>query len=218
MVDAKAIQQALDKLKQSTERVKFNQTVDLIITLKDIDLKKPDQQVDFFTSLPHGKGKDVKVAGLVGSDLIDAAKKELDFALSDSDFAQFASKKSDVKNMASTYDYFVAQANVMPKVAQSFGRILGPRNKMPNPKAGCVVPPKTSLTQVKERLQKMVRISARKDPHIQVAVGTQNMDAQQIIENITEAYNQTVAHLPQGINNVKKVLVKLTMSKVERVA
>jgi len=217
MVETKAVQEALVKLKESSAGIKFDQRVDMIVTLKDIDLKKPEQQVDFFTSLPNDTGRPTKVFGFVGSELVDEAKKELDSSISDADFQTFAANKAQVKKIAGEYDYFIAQANVMPKVAQFFGRVLGPRNKMPNPKAGCVVPPKVQLGPIKKRLEKTVRVAVRKAPHVQVAVGSQNMAPEQIAENINEVYSQLVAHLPQGINNIKRVYVKFTMSKVERV-
>lgn len=217
MVETKALTQALQKVKESTFHIKFNQTYDLIITLKDLDLKKPDQQVDIFVTLPHSKGKINKVCGLVGSELIDESKRELDMTLSDGEFQQFTASKAKLKALANEYDFFIAQANVMPKVAQFFGRALGPRGKMPNPKAGCVVPPKAQLAPIKKRLERTLRVSAKTSPNIQVPVGAQDMDAQQVIENIKEVYAQVLANLPQGVNNIKRVYLKLTMSATERV-
>ena len=81
-------------------------------------------------------------------------KKSLDAAFETHDFDQFKDNASKIKKLAGEYDFFVAQANIMPQVATVFGKVLGPRGKMPNPKAGCVVPPKSQLGPLKERLGK----------------------------------------------------------------
>lgn len=206
---------ALETLKKEAKERKFDQSYDIIVTLKDIDLKKTDNQLDFYFKVPHGLGKDNKVCGLVGPELIDDAKKILDKAIIQDDFASL--DKKQIKKLAREYDYFVAQANVMTKVAAAFGRIFGPRGKMPNPKAGCVVPPKADLAGVKANLASTIRLKTKNFPMIQGKVGNTSMDEKDIIENINATYESIVHHLPQEKNNVKAVYLKLSMSKAVKV-
>lgn len=191
---------------------KFSQSVDLIINLMGLDIKKNDQQVDFFLTLPHSKGKSNKVCGLVGPELHDEAKKTLDKAIESHDFAEYKDVKK-IKALAKEYDFFIAQANIMPQVATVFGKVLGPRGKMPNPKAGCVVPPKAVLGPVKERLERTVRVSAKTSLSIKLSVGVETQDPKEIAANIDAIYNELVHHVPQGKHNVKNMLLKLTMGK-----
>jgi len=161
--------------------------------------------------LPKPKGKTTKVCALVAPELGDQAKKVMDNTVMLKDFDKYATNKKLTKKLANNNDFFVAQANIMPKVATAFGRVLGPKGKMPNPKAGCIVPPNANLKAVYEKLQKTVKISGKKAPLVQTVVGNEDSTLNDLAENIKYVYNNLVHHLPQGENNVKSVYIKLTM-------
>ncbi len=209
-MDVNSIVEAIKKAKESSKKRNFSQSFDLIVNLKDLDMKRPEHQVDFFIQLPHGKGKPIKVAGLIGPELIDEAKANLDFFVLQDDFDKFADKKKQ-KKLADEYDFFLGQANLMTKIAAVFGRTLGPRAKMPNPKAGCVVPPKIALKPLVDRLKKTIRVSAKTQPILQVMVGHEKMDDKQVAENFFAVYNQLLSVLPNGKQNIRNVALKLTM-------
>ncbi len=209
-MDTKLVQDAVEKLHTEYKR-NFIQSYDLVVVLKDLNLKKPDEQVDFFASLSKPVNKKVKVCGLVGPELIEESKEHLDHTITLSEFESLS--KLDIKKIADEYDYFVAQATIMPKVAATFGRTLGPRNKMPNPKSGCVVPPKASLKPLHEQLQNTVRVKTKNALMVQARVGTEEMDVLDITENISVLYDSIIHHLPKEENNVQSVYIKKTMSK-----
>ncbi len=211
-MDKKQIITTLGKLRSETKERKFTQTVELIINLKDINLKNPDEQVEFFVTLPKPFGKK-KICAIVGGELLEEAKKVCDFVITQGDLDTYKKDKKSSKKLATTYDYFIAQANIMGQIAGAFGRVFGPRGKMPNPKAGCVVPPKASLQPLYDRLQNTLKVSAKKFPVIQLAVGKADMSDEDIAENILYLYSQTEHHLPKERHNVRGVLLKLTMSK-----
>ncbi len=208
-MDEKILKQAIAEL-HKTER-KFTQSYDLLFALKEVNLKKPEEQVDFYMQLPNSTNKKKKVCALVGPELVDEAKKVCDTVVALDDFASYDKKK--MRSIASSHEWFIGQANIMPKIAASWGRVLGPRAKMPNPKAGCIVPPKASLAPLYEQLQNTIRVEVKKQPNIQVMVGTQKMSEKEIIENILAVHHQVIHHLPREENNVKNVMLKLTMSK-----
>ena len=118
-----------------------------------------------------------------------------------------------LKKLSNDHDLFIAQATIMPKVATSFGRVLGPRGKMPNPKAGCIVPPNANLKPLYENLQKTLKISAKKEPLIQTYVGKEDTAEEIVIDNIKTIYTTLIHHLPNEKNNIKSIYIKYTMSK-----
>jgi large subunit ribosomal protein L1 len=187
----------------------FPQTFDIIINLRDLNLKKPDEQVDLYITLPNGLGKTRKVCGLVGPELVDESRAQLDKTITMVEFETL--DKKAIKKLTEDFDFFVAQANIMPKVAATFGRIFGPRNKMPNPKAGCVVPPKANLKPLKERLLKTVRLQAKKSLIMQAPVGTENMSDDEIVANILHVYDTVLHALPKEQNNIRSGFIKVTM-------
>jgi large subunit ribosomal protein L1 len=203
----------LKQAKEAGQGRNFKQSVDLIINLKDLDFKKPENQVDFYVTLQHNFGKKIRVCALCGPELRDEARATCDTTIQVEDFAEYQKDKKKLKALAENHDYFIAQANIMPQVATAFGRVLGPRGKMPNPKAGCVVPPKATLKPLVERLQKTVRVTAKKDPVIHLLVGKEDMQEDILGDNISFLYQQVQTHLPQEANNIKNAMVKLSMGK-----
>ncbi len=206
-----SLTKAIEELRTPENKKNFVQSFDLIINLKDLNLKKPEEQVDFFTNLKHSSDK-VKVAALVGQELYDAAQI-CDKVISQTEFDNYKKDKKAAKKIAREYDFFIAQADIMPKVAQTFGRVFGTRGKMPNPKLGTILPGKASVEPLYKKLQSTVRLSAKKTPVIQVKIGKEDMKTEEIVENANSIYDQVLHALPREKSNIKNVMLKLTMSK-----
>ena len=211
-MEKEQIQAAVQKAKDISDKRNFKQSFDLIINLKDLDLKKPEHQVDAFVTLPHSRGKKVKVCALVGAELAEQAKEIFDSVIMSDNFDKYKDKK-EVKKIANSFDFFIAQANIMPKVATAFGRVFGPRGKMPNPKSGGVVPPNANLRPLYEKLQRTVRASAKTAPLVQCAIGSEDMNPNDLVENALTVYNSLLQVLPNEKHNIKDAYIKLTMGK-----
>ncbi len=210
-MDKTEVKKALEELKKSSKKRKFSQRIELIVNLKGLTLKKPEEQVDIYVPLHFSTGKPLKIAALVGPELKEEGEKVMETCILESDFEKYQKDKKLIKKLASEHAYFVAQANIMPKVAQTFGKVLGTRGKMPNPKAGCVVPPKAALKPLHDRLQKTIHLKAKTQPTIKVAVGIEGQNEDEVADNIMTAFNALVHKLPNEENNIKNVLVKYTM-------
>lgn len=207
-------QQILNTLKivrENSKKRNFNQTIDLIINLKQLDLKKEDHKQDHFLTLPFERGKKVKVCALVNQELLKEAKTNCDHVILNEDFSKL--KKSEIKKIVNECSFFIAQANLMTEVAKTFGKILGPKGKMPNPKAGCVVPGNANLKPLIIKLQKTLRVTTKGEPIIKIPIGTEAMKDEELVENVLFVYSHLEGVLPQGKNNVKNVLLKTTMGK-----
>ena len=215
-MDKEQIQSAISKAKDTSEKRNFRQSFDLIINLKGLDLKKQEHQIDTFVTLPHARGKKVKVCALVGAELESQAKGIFDSVISSDNFDKYKDKK-EVRKVANSFDFFVAHANMMPKVAATFGRVLGPRGKMPNPKSGAVVPPNANLKPLYEKFQRTVKASAKSAPLIQCPIGTEDMSMEDIAENALTVYNSLIQALPNEKHNIRDIYVKLTMGKPVKV-
>jgi len=211
-MEEKDVLEAIKQLKESSKR-KFTQTFDLIINTKGLDLKKTENHIDLYVLLHNSIGKQIKICALVGPELMDEAKKVCDKAIMQDEFDAYAKDKKALKKLAEEYSYFIAQANIMTKVASAFGKVLGPKKKMPNPKAGCVVPPKANLKPLYDKMQKTVRISLKEIPFVQTIVGNEKMPDKEVADNVLTIYTQLLRHLPNERNNIKAVTLKLTMSK-----
>ncbi len=212
-MDKEQVKKALDELKSQPKK-KFTQSYDLIINLKNLDMKQTN--IDFFSTLHFPKGKTIKIAAFADQLLHDSAAKNCDLVIEEKDFAKYQDKKA-IKKLADSYDYFIAQAKLMPKVAATFGKILGIKGKMPNPKLGCVVPPNANLEALVKKLKLTIRMTAKKALNLQCLVGKEDQPEEQIIDNIITAYTSAVKQLPSELQNIKDVTLKLTMSKPVRI-
>jgi len=209
--------EALNKAKTESPKRNFKQSFDLVMNLTGLDMKKTEHQVDQFIQLHYQPGRKVQVCALVGPELKDAAEQAVEKVILSDDFDKYAQNKKLTKKLAAEYQFFIGQANIMPKIASAFGRVLGSRGKMPNPKAGLIVPPNANLKPLHEKLQMTVRASARVAPVLQCLIGKEDMPDDQLADNALMIYNTVINVLPNGENNVKNVFVKLTMGKPARV-
>jgi large subunit ribosomal protein L1 len=211
-MDKKNVLEALKTIRAEAKPRKFKQSVDFIVNLKDLNLKNPNDQVEFFLTVPE-QVRTKKICAIVGGELEAEAKKVCDFTITQAELEKYKNDKKAMKQLASEYDFFIAQANLMGQIAGVFGRVFGPRGKMPNPKAGCVVPPKASLQALYDRLQRTIKVSAKKFPVIQLTAGKEEMTDEQIATNILYFYDQVEHHLPKERHNVRGALLKLSMGK-----
>lgn len=215
-MDKQQVLEALKKIKADSPKRNFKQSVDLIINMKGLDMKKSEHQVNTFIPLHFSHGREIKVCALVGPELKSGAKENCDLVVTVDEFDNYKQKK-DLKKLAVSYDYFIAQATIMPKIATVFGRVFGPKGKMPNPKAGCVVPPNANLKPLVEKLRKTLRVRALDDPIVHCCVGKEDGKEEEIVDNIMTVYNSVVHALPNEANNIKNVFIKLSMGKALKV-
>lgn len=216
-MDKKEFTKAIEDLKSNSTKRNFEQSVELILNFKDIDLKKPEQQLNYFAQLTHSTGKKKKICALSGPELEEEATKVCDNTILQKDFGKYMKDVKLSKKIANEYDFFIAQANIMADIAKAFGRTLGVRSKMPNPKSGCVVPPKAKLEALYKKLQTTVHVNVRKAPYFQVLIGTEKMKTEDIADNAVVLVDSVLHHLPNEKNNLRSIHVKLTMSKPVKV-
>ena len=197
---------ALTELRKN-ESKKFKQTVDLIVNLQKFEVKKTP--LNIFVRIPN-KSKDKKIAAFFESE------SEFIDTITEIDFKKYSDKKK-LKNLVKKYDFFIAQAKLMPKVATVFGRVLGPAGKMPSPKLGILVDDsEKNVKELVERINKTIRVQT-KEPSIKVSIGKLSMKDSELIENATQVYNSILNELPNNKDNIKSVMIKSTMSKSLRV-
>lgn len=200
------LKKALEELRKQEKR-KFTQGVDLIVNLKGIDLKR--ESVNIIASVPN-KIKDKKICGFLEnkSKIIDTITKP--------EFARFRDKKT-LKKLVKDYDFFIALSGLMPAVATTFGKILGPAGKMPSPQLGIITEDDDSkIKQLIDKISKSIKIRV-KEASIKFCIGNESMKDEEIIENINAAYNSIINTLPNKSENVKNVMVKFTMSRLVKV-
>jgi len=201
----KQLKKALEELRKEKER-KFDQTLDLIVNLQKFNVKK--SQLNFLITLPH-KIKDKRIAGF-----LEVKNSNLD-TITFEEFKKYTDKKK-LKNLVNKYDFFIAQASLMPKVATTFGRVLGPAGKMPSPQLGIIMDVNDkAINEIKNKVNNILKIKI-KEASIKVAAGKYSMKDEDLIENIMAVYNSLIKELPRDKENIKNVELKFTMTKPQK--
>ena len=209
-------QEIIDAVKEAKEQAKprnFTQSIDVIINIKDLDVRKPENRFSEEVALPNGRGKEVKIGVIADGELALAAKNAgIDVVISKEDLQEFGKDRKAAKKVVNSVDSFIAQADMMPLVGRFLGRILGPRNKMPKP-----VPASARIEPLLERVQSTIKVGVKQQPSIQILVGTQDMDDEKLAENIEAVLAVLDRNLEKGRNQIKSMYIKATMGSVVRV-
>jgi len=191
-------------LVKEVNTTKFDSSVDLHIKL-GVDPKKADQAVRGTVSLPHGTGKTKKVLVLCTPDKEEAAKAAgADYAGLDEFITKIEGGWTDV-------DVIIATPSVMPKIGK-LGKVLGPRNLMPNPKTGTVT--NDVVNAVNEVKGGKIAFKVDKVGIIHASIGRVSFGADKIAENSQELINAIVKLKPSSSKGtyLKGVSMASTMS------
>jgi len=207
------ILEAVKKAKEDAKPRNFTQSIDVVINIKDLDVKKPENRIDEEVFLPQGRGKDVRIAFIADGELALQAKNAgADLVITKSDLEELGKDRKEAKRMANQYNFFVAQADMMPLVGRFLGPVLGPRKKMPKP-----VPANAKPDPIIDRLKNTVNVRIKNQPVIQALVGTEELVDERIAENIETILGILDRNLEKGRNQIKSMYVKTSMGPVARV-
>jgi len=208
------ISRALGELRKGIVKKKFTQSIDLVVRLREIDLKKPENRINEAIALPNPPEKALKVCVIASGDLGTRAKAAgADMVVGRQEIDNLAKDKKGARKLAQEYDFFIAEAPLMPLVGRALGSFLGPRGKMPTP-----VPPNAAIDQIIANHRKMVRVRMREQPVLQCRVGTEAMPDEKLVENIQAVVSRIEQKLERGFKNIGEILVKGTMSKPVKIS
>ncbi len=205
---------AVQEMKKSSPRRGFKQSVELIVKFRDFDVKKSEGRITETIELPNPIEKPIKGCVIATGDLAVRAKAGgADLILGREDLDKLSKDKKTARKTASDYDFFIAEAPLMPLIGKTIGAFLGPRGKMPTP-----VPPSAPIDEIIKRHRKLVKIRVRDHPMIQCRVGTEDMADEKIVENIQTVVGGVEAKLERGARNIASVALKTAMGTPVKIA
>ncbi|MBY7732965.1 MULTISPECIES: 50S ribosomal protein L1 [Vibrio] len=196
------INEAIALLKELAT-AKFVESVDVAVNL-GIDARKSDQNVRGATVLPHGTGREIRVAVFTQGANAEAAKE------AGADIVGMEDLAEQVKKGVMDFDVVVASPDAMRVVGQ-LGTILGPRGLMPNPKVGTVTP--NVAEAVKNAKAGQVRYRNDKNGIIHTTIGKATFEANQLQENLEALLVALKKAKPSSAKGtfLKKVSISTTM-------
>jgi len=207
---------ALKKIIEKSPERKFNESVDMTVVLKGIDLKRdPKSRFSEIIELAHPPRNKVSKIAVIGTGDFALKAKEAgaDAVFDPSEI--IGKKKKDLKRLVNEYNFFIAQADVLPKIVPTIGPIFGPRNKMPIP---LPVTKSDDLPNLIERLRRSVVARMMKDqPVFHVKIGSRDMDVKELLENAERVIDALKRKYGSLDRYLKTVYFKTTMGPAEKV-
>ncbi len=204
-MDEGALKEAVQKALKAGKPRRFKQSVDIIVVLKDVDIKSPSGRLREIVTLPHKPGKEAKVCVVAEGDMALQAK-QIDGieVLGKADLQEMRVNRKLAKKLAKRCYWVLVQAPLMGLAGGALGPALGPRGKAPTP-----VPPNADIKAIVERFRRSVWVRIRNQPQVMVRVGTEDMEPEAIVENIKAVISAIENKL--GAGKIAKIYVKKTM-------
>ena len=208
-LDKKTLLDAVKEAKAKSGQKKFNQTVELILDIKELDMKAPEGKIQQVIELPHATGKPNKICVIASGELaLKARKAKAELVIEKADLEELAGKKKELRKLANNYDVFISETPLMSRVGRIFGPALGPRGKLPVP-----VPPNADIASLIAKHRKTIVVKMRNQPIIQCPVGTENMKDEELVANIQAVLRLLEGKLKRGFKNIKFAFIKTSMGE-----
>ncbi|MHA1684536.1 MAG: 50S ribosomal protein L1 [Promethearchaeota archaeon] len=215
----KAIESAMKETIDNSElkkKRKFTESIDVIVNLKNINLKDPSKRFNNEFQLPNVINDNPRICFIVdGDQLVEAKNLNVDSFDKDAIESLGKADKAEKRKVANKYDFFIASQAMMRFVAKNLGKILGPKGKMPRPmpQGYGVINTSDSLEPSIDRYKRIIRLKLAKFPLIQFKIGTKDMDSKTVSENAKAALDFIEHKMEKGRQNIKSVYLKTTMGK-----
>lgn len=196
------------KARSTGKKRGFSQSIDLFVTLKDIDVKKHDVNITEVVFLPHQFSREAKVCVFATGDMaLRAEKAGADRVVSPADLEKFGVEKRASRKLARSFEFFLAETDMMPRIGKSLGQFLGPRGRMPSP-----LPINAPIEGIIGRHRGAVRIRTRAKLEMACKIGDEAMTDEHIAENVLAILSAMEKRLPSGTKNMGRITIKKSMA------
>ena len=211
MVNETQLVEVIKKAKESDKTRKFQQSIEMILVFKDIDVKK-GFAISETIQLPKKMSKSASVCIIATGDLgIKAKNAKADRVMNEAELVQLGKNKRESRKVINKYDFFLADTKLMPTVGKVLGQLLGPRGKMPTP-----IPFNAPVEALLERFRTSVGVKVKGSLSLSCKIGEESMEDADLAANANTIAAAVEKKLPNGDKNIRKIMIKTTMGKAIR--
>jgi len=207
MITEAQLVEMVKTVKENAKQRKFKQALEIIITFKDIDVKK-GFALNEIIQLPKTSSPAAVCVMATGDMSIKAKAANADAVIGTEDLDKFAANKRESRKFINKYDFFLADTKIMPVVGKVLGQLLGPRGKMPVP-----VPYDAPIESFLQRFRSSIKVRVRSSLSLACKFGDETMDDADLAVNAHAIVSAVEKKLPNGEKNIKKIMIKTTMGK-----
>lgn len=209
MVTEAQLTEMVKDAKERAGKKNFKQSIEVIIALRDIDVKK-GFQLNETVQLPRPTTTPAKVCVMASGNMSTKAKEaKADGVINEDELNELANKKRESRKFIDKYDFFLADTQVMPVVGKVLGQLLGPRGKMPTP-----VPYNAPIESFIQRFKSSVKVRVRGQLSVSCKIGEESMNDSDLAQNAHAVISAIEKKLPSGDKNMKRIMIKTTMGPI----
>ena len=194
-------------VKNDAKERKFKQALEIIITFKDIDVKK-GFALNEIVQLPKTSSPSAVCVMATGDMSTKAKAAKADAVIGTEELERFATNKRESRKFINKYDFFLADTKIMPTVGKVLGQLLGPRGKMPVP-----VPFDAPIESFLQRFRSSIKVRVRGSLSLACKFGDETMEDADLAVNAHAIVSAVEKKLPNGEKNIKRIMIKTTMGK-----
>ncbi len=206
-VDRSKLRDAIQKALETSPKRKFKQAVELIIVLRDVDVKSPEGRIREIVFMPYPINKDVKICVVADGDMALKARDAGAYkVITRDELTRIQGNRKEAKRIAQQCDWVLVRADLMPLVGRILGPALGPRGKIPIP-----VPMNADITVLLKKYKAATMIRTKDQPQVMCRIGTEDMSIDQLVENAIAVLSSLEGKLKNPLYNIGKLIVKTTM-------
>jgi large subunit ribosomal protein L1 len=208
MVRDSRLRDLIKLAREGATRRNFNQSVELTLVLKEIDVKK-GFNLNEVVNLPNKPARKASICVIASGDMGTRARRtEIDRVIEPEELDRLGTNKREARKVVKAHDFFVSDTAYMATVGRSLGQFLGPKGKMPTP-----LPYGAPIEAIATRFRGSVRVRAKNQLNVSAKIGDEKMDDDQLATNASAVISAIEKKLPQGEKNIRNTLVKFTMGK-----
>lgn len=200
------ISQALSE--QNNPKRNFKQSVELIVTFKEVDMKKGELKLREIVALPKTPSKPKNVVVVPSFEQTESAKKaEPNVLLAKEDLQKLLGQKRAIKKLAINNDWFLIAQDSMALAGRILGPALGPRGKFPTP-----LPTSSEITEYILRFKRSTLVKTKDQPQTQTFIGSEDQKPEDLAENAS-AVLSAIENKIKGPSVIKAIYIKTDMGK-----
>jgi large subunit ribosomal protein L1 len=207
MITEAQLTEMIKTVKADAKQRKFKQALEIIITFKDIDVKK-GFALNEIVQLPKTSSPAAVCVMATGDMSTKAKAAKADAVIGTEELDKFAANKRESRKFINKYDFFLADTKIMPVVGKVLGQLLGPRGKMPVP-----VPFDAPIESFLQRFRSSIKVRVRSSLSLACKFGDETMDDADLAINAHAVISAVEKKLPNGEKNIKRIMIKTTMGK-----
>ena len=208
MVNDSQLKELVKMAREGAGKRNFNQSAELTLVLKDIDVKK-GFSLNETVVLPHKPSRLPTICVVGAGDMATRAKTAgVEHVMDPQELDRLGTNKREARKMVRAHDFFLSDTNQMAAIGRSLGHFLGPKGKMPTP-----LPYGAPIENITGRFRGSVRVRSKNQLSVSTKIGDEKLSDDQLVENASAVVAAVEKKLPQGEQNIRNAHVKFTMGK-----